>query len=144
MIYTIGYKGLTIDEYLNILTANNVKILCDLRYNAVARGNHDFSKKRLADRLGQQGIEYIHIRELGITSPRRRDANSVEGGLEKLFQEYSAELPRYQQELQKLEDLHSQHHNIALTCVEHNPQECHRTWVSDYLNATRGLEVRHL
>ena len=143
MIYTIGYQGLTIEEYLNILTENDVNVLCDLRHNTSSRWKPDFSKKRLADRLAQLGIKYIHIPQLGIESARRKNVSSDED-LTKLFEEYSAELPSHKQELQELKALHNQHHKIALTCLERDPQQCHRTCVSDYLNTTHGIEVHHL
>ena len=143
MIYTIGYQGLTIEEFLNILTENDVNVLCDLRHSTSSRWKPDFSKKRLADRLAQLEIKYIHIPQLGIESARRKNVSSDED-LAKLFEEYSAELPRHKQELQELKTLHNQHHKIALTCLERDPQQCHRTYVSDYLNATHGIEIRHL
>ena len=42
-LFTIGYEGRSIDEYLNILIKNNIKILCDVRKNPLSR-NMGFQK----------------------------------------------------------------------------------------------------
>ena len=142
VIYTIGYEGLSIEAYMNILIKNDVKVLCDLRRNAFSH-KFGFSKNRLRNCLTELKIEYVHIPQLGVASTRRKDLNSDKDYAD-LFEDYSTELPRHQPELQKLEDLYNQHHRIALTCFELSPQRCHRSRVSDYLNKTRGIEVCHL
>ena len=141
MIYTIGYQGLTIDEYLSILTENDVNVLCDLRHSTSSRWKPDFSKKRLADRLAQLGIKYIHIPQLGIESARRKSVNSEE---DLAYSRNTRLNSRGISRNYELKTLHNQHHKIALTCLERDPQQCHRTCVSDYLNATHGIEIRHL
>src|SRR5262249_22222121 len=35
-LFTIGYEGLTIDEYLSVLIANNIKVLADIRKNPIS------------------------------------------------------------------------------------------------------------
>ena len=142
VIYTIGYEGLSIEAYMNILIKNDVKVLCDLRRNAFSH-KFGFSKNRLQRCLDELKIEYVHIPQLGVASTQRKDLNSDKDYAD-LFEDYSSELPHHQHELQKLEDLYNQHHRIALTCFELSPQRCHRSRVSDYLNKTYGIEVCHL
>ncbi len=45
-LFTIGYEGRSIDEYLNILIENNIKVLCDVRKNPLSR-KYGFSKQSL-------------------------------------------------------------------------------------------------
>ncbi len=59
-LFTIGYEGLSIDAYLNMLIADNISVLVDVRKNPISR-KYGFSKTRLTDYTRLAGITYIHI-----------------------------------------------------------------------------------
>ncbi|WP_348602891.1 DUF488 family protein [Bartonella tribocorum] len=42
--FTIGYEGKSLENYLNCLLENNIKILCDVRKNPISR-KYGFSKR---------------------------------------------------------------------------------------------------
>jgi uncharacterized protein (DUF488 family) len=46
VLYTIGYKGISVEEYLNKLINNDIKVLCDIRRNPLSM-KFGFSKKQL-------------------------------------------------------------------------------------------------
>ena len=48
--FTIGYEGRAIDEYMNLLLENHVKVLCDVRKNPISR-KRGFSKTALSEEL---------------------------------------------------------------------------------------------
>jgi uncharacterized protein (DUF488 family) len=45
-LFTIGYEGISLEHYLNKLTRNNIKLLCDVRKNALSM-KYGFSKSQL-------------------------------------------------------------------------------------------------
>ena len=71
-LFTIGYEGRSIDEYLNLLIKNNIKVLCDVRKNPLSR-KYGFSKQSLQKNLAQLNIQYLHIPRLGINSHLRKN-----------------------------------------------------------------------
>ena len=125
-----------------MLEAHGVRFLIDVRYNAVSR-KPGFAKSRLEAHCAGRGIGYVHLRELGCDSARRRAVRSG-GDLERLFGEYRRELPGHRVELEAIGDLLERHRRVALTCFERDPLGCHRHIVADHLAAARGVMVEHL
>jgi hypothetical protein len=100
MLFTIGYEGVSIEQYLNILIQKDVQVLCDVRNNPLSR-KFGFSKSSLQKYLCHIGIEYVHLPELGITSTKRNNL-STEEDYQNLFLEYKSSLPQYWGSLDKL------------------------------------------
>lgn len=132
-LFTIGYEGRSIDEYVNLLVSHDVRLLCDVRKNAVSR-KFGFSKNRLRSSVEKVDIAYHHVPELGIASGKRKALNSKDAYLE-LFEQYEREtLPNRQDELDDLLSLVSEHQRVALTCYERDCEQCHRSRVSRALS----------
>ena len=55
----VGYEGLTISEYIQVLRDLQVSTLVDVRLNATSR-KPGFSKTRLKGYLADAGIPYLH------------------------------------------------------------------------------------
>ena len=75
VLFTIGYEGISLEEYLNRLLKNDVKLLVDVRYNPLSM-KYGFSKKQLQRYCNSLGIEYIHFPEVGIASEQRQALNT--------------------------------------------------------------------
>ena len=58
-IYTIGYEGKSIDEFIEELKNQGVKNLIDVRIRAGSR-KKGFSKTALSEYLNNAGITYNH------------------------------------------------------------------------------------
>ena len=142
MLFTIGYEGKTLEKFVNTLIQNDVHLLCDVRKNPLSR-KFGFSKNRLQHILGQIGIEYRHIPELGIESEKRADLNTVED-YERLFADYEKTLPNRSIWLEELYNLLCTHNRIALMCYEKEPWMCHRHVVRDYLVKKHNLRCTDL
>jgi uncharacterized protein (DUF488 family) len=142
VLFTIGYEGLTVEKYLNILIQNDIRVLCDVRNNPLSR-KFGFSKNNLKKYLGNIGIEYIHIPELGITSDKRCNLNS-DTDYQNLFVDYKAALPKKRDFLEKVYQLLQTQMRISLTCFEHEPAHCHRHVIRDYLKKTYKINVKDL
>jgi len=141
-LFTIGYEGITVERYLNILITNNVCVLCDVRNNPLSR-KFGFSKNNLQKYLGNIGIEYVHVPELGISSEKRNNLNSDED-YQNLFDNYEASLSGRLEHLEYLHRLLVSRGRIALTCFEHDPSHCHRHVIRDFLTTNYNVEAADL
>ncbi len=63
----MGYDGLSVEEFVRTLAANDVTQVIDVRELALSR-KRGFSKTALAHALARRSIAYVNLRELG--SPR--------------------------------------------------------------------------
>lgn len=126
----VGYEGLTISEYVQVLCDLQVSTLVDVRLNATSR-KPGFSKTRLKDYLSDAGIQYLQYRELGNPKDNRKgfwDAPNTDSHAQSvnrfkdliLCDDYKMIL------LNNLKSM-SQHENVALLCYEKEPAKCHRT-----------------
>jgi uncharacterized protein (DUF488 family) len=142
ILFTIGYEGVSVENYLNALIKNDVRVLCDVRNNPLSR-KFGFSKSNLQKYLRNIGIEYVHLPELGISSKKRNNLSTDEDYYN-LFQEYKSSLPQHQESLDKLYQLLEVNGRIALTCFEHEPLHCHRHIIRDYLKKVYNVETTDL
>lgn len=144
-IYTIGYEGKSVEEYLNILIHKDIKVLVDVRKNPLSM-KYGFSKNQLKLFCNNIGIEYIHIPELGIESEKRKELNS-ENAYKTLFDDYELNcLSKKEFELKKIVDLFIENKRIALTCFEADSNFCHRSRITKVimLNYDNISDVIHL
>lgn len=144
-LFTIGYEGKTLEQYINLLIINDVHLLCDVRKNAYSQ-KYGFSKSQLEKACVGVGIKYVHIPQLGIESEFRQDLRSQKD-YDNLFEFYEENTLKQNQEyLLKVRELIDSEKRIALTCFEHNPKECHRARVAKHLMLLPDIkyELKHL
>ncbi|MFC2141064.1 DUF488 family protein [Acidobacteriota bacterium] len=128
-IYTIGYQGKSLEEYINCLINEDVKILFDVRKNPISR-KYGFSKKTLKDTVEKVGIEYRHLPELGIPGEKRMNLNNIED-YNRLFDLYEKEILSNRHDLlNMIYQLSLENDRIGLTCFEKLPGYCHRTRIA--------------
>jgi len=132
LICSIGYEGISIEAYLNRLIQMNIDVVCDVRKNPLSR-KFGFSKNALKNALSCMGIDYIHFRDLGISSDKRQELNS-QSDYDNLFNEYeNSTLKDQQHTLSEIQGLIDSGKRIALLCYERLPQQCHRTRILNSL-----------
>ncbi len=145
VLFTIGYQGISLEEYLNRLLKNDVKLLVDVRNNALSM-KFGFSKSQLKKYCASLGIDYVHIPEVGIQSDQRQELKT-QGDYDKLFDDYCRnnliKTAAYQSEILSLL---KQHKRIALTCFEANICQCHRKHLADAIETLPefNYEVKHI
>lgn len=71
-IFTIGFMGKKIIEFLNILKDYEIKTVIDIRYNAMSQYKADFNQNVLKRELIRDNIDYNHIQNFGVP-PLMRD-----------------------------------------------------------------------
>lgn len=129
-LFTIGYEGLSIEKYFNLLIINNIKVLCDVRKNALSQ-KIGFSKSALQRVCEALQIKYVHIPELGIISEKRQSLKTQKD-YDILFDEYeTTQLPNQTDYIEQVFDLLEKHKRIALTCFEASFCQCHRSKIAD-------------
>ena len=139
-IYTIGYEGKTIEDFLELLRAKRVDIILDIRANDYSR-KPDFIGARLNKHCQNIGIDYRWIPELGIPIELRKDIKDREV----LLHHYrNSILPAVLDKIKEIEDLIRSDQRVALVCMESNPLECHRSIITDYLTGRSNYQVEHI
>lgn len=145
ILFTIGYEGVSLEEYINKLIVNDVKVLCDVRKNSYSM-KFGFSKSQLQAACNGVGIEFIHIPQLGIDSDKRQELNT-QSDYDKLFSQYRADVLTQTKAYQdKLINLLSKNKRIALTCYEANICQCHRKHLADAIvkRLSFSYELKHI
>jgi len=127
-IYTLGYSGRTQDEFLDILSEYEIKILVDIRKNPASKIEY-FDKKHLETKLSSRKIIYHFLgRELG---------NFYEEG----FEAYT-KTTDFKIALVSLKEI-AIRDKTAIMCFEKNPYECHRRFIAQVLEK-EGWQITHI
>lgn len=136
-IITVGYEGLSIDEFLMRLIQEKVQILADVRKNPWSM-KFGYKKFTLNSFCKNVGIEYINYPSLGISGVHRKHLKS-KSEYDALFNRFRGELIQKENELITLKQM-AEEGRIALMCFEQNPAFCHRRILGEEL-AKMGSEV---
>jgi uncharacterized protein (DUF488 family) len=139
-IFTIGYEGTTVPEFIGALKQAGVERVIDVRALPLSR-RPGFSKTALRAALGEAGIEYLHLKALGTPADGRAAARAGRhADLERIYSG-QLELPEAIAQSAQMLDL-AKEKPSALLCMEREPAHCHRTLL---LNAVAAdAEVTHL
>lgn len=142
-LFTIGYEKRDTDEFFEVLSKNRIAVLADIRAVPYSR-RKEFSKKQLAAKLAEAGIEYIHLADLG--GPKElRDKVRADDDYEYFFDKYQIYLEKQADALKTLLDLATQK-AVCLLCYERDVNRCHRRTVAEELSkmAAGAFEILHL
>jgi uncharacterized protein (DUF488 family) len=137
-LFTIGYEGATVGEFLSALQNAGVERIIDVRAVPNSR-RPGFSKTPLRDALAEAGIEYVHLRALGTPADGRAAARAGrKGDLERIYAG-QLELPEAMAESAQMIEL-AKERPSAVLCYECDPAACHRTLLrfSDARRRGRG------
>lgn len=145
VLFTIGYEGISLEEYLVRLLKNDVKVLVDVRNNPLSM-KYGFSKSQLKKYCGSLGVLYVHIPEVGIQSDQRQNLNS-QSDYDKLFKVYRENnLSQTVDSQMHILNLLKKYNRIALTCFEANICQCHRKHLAEAIAKLPDFdyEVKHI
>lgn len=124
-IFTIGYEGATVLEFVAALQKAGVERVIDVRALPLSR-RPGFSKSPLRAALAEAGIEYVHLKALGTPSAGRTAARA--GKHAEMARIYSGQLELPEAIAQSGEMLElAREKPSALLCMEREPEHCHRT-----------------
>ena len=136
-LFTIGYEGATMDEFLTALKTAGVQQVIDVRAIAASR-RPGFSKTALGNSLADAGIDYVHLRALGTPTEGRAAARAGrQDDLERIYAGQLA-LPEAMVQAEQMKALAAEKPS-ALLCFERDPKHCHRTLL--WKDAVPGAEI---
>ncbi|EOA02946.1 hypothetical protein HFRIS_020080 [Herbaspirillum frisingense GSF30] len=140
-VFTIGYEGLNIDEFLMLLRKHDIETLVDIRELPLSR-KPGFSKKALAGAVNSQGLDYLHMVQLGC--PRNvRDQYRADGSWKRYTDGFMKYLKTQDEAIAELSDLVNSS-NCALLCYEADHNFCHRSMVANAVQALAGTQISHI
>jgi uncharacterized protein (DUF488 family) len=139
-LFTIGYEGLTINQFIEKLVSNDIKILIDVRNNPISR-KVGFSKSVFRDRLEAVGIKYQHIPELGVPSALRKNLGT-KASYQSLFHHYERKILACNLDyVEQIKMAITQFSRVALMCFEADYHTCHRHRITEYLSQDRSFKT---
>lgn len=131
-VFTLGYQGIGIGEYIGTLRERSVGVVLDVRENPWSY-KKDFSRSNFRDHLAASGILYEHVAAAGNPSENRKTAVSAQESLTR-YREYLDANPQCVRELfERIQAAREKGLSVCLTCFEKNWYECHRSVLTDYL-----------
>jgi uncharacterized protein (DUF488 family) len=143
IVYTVGHSTHPIDEFVQILQAHGIELLADVRTIPKSRHNPQFNKEELQQELQRNGIEYMHLPELGGLRHLTKDSINT-GWRNSSFRGYAdyMQTEEFKAAIEKLIALAAEK-RTAIMCAEAVPWRCHRSLIGDAL-LVRGLQVNDI
>jgi len=143
LILTVGHSTRSFDEFLELLQANGVTQLLDIRTIPKSRRNPQFNSDALAASLRKNKIAYVHLKALGGLRHSKKDSINT-AWRNASFRGYAdyMQTEEFASALNRAISLASKKPS-ALMCAEAVPWRCHRSLVADALTARR-IPVEHI
>ncbi|HXF62802.1 MAG TPA: DUF488 domain-containing protein [Caldilineaceae bacterium] len=139
-IYTIGYGGRSIEEFIAVLAQYRIAYLVDVRSAPYSRHKPEFSKEALARVLQAQGIRYLFWGDA--LGGRPDDPTCYTGG--KVDYEEVKRRPFYRRGIERLQTAFAQQQRVVLMCSEGRPEACHRSKLIGVSLAALEIPVVHI
>lgn len=142
-LFTAGYEGINIDAFISHLLSKNINCILDVRALPLSR-KPGFSKNRLAERLRDVNIQYVHLGELGTPKDVRDELKST--------RDYSAFFKTMDKYLSGKKNAlevaynYVSNNTCCLMCFEHLAEQCHRKVVARKIKNRdgNGLKIKHI
>ena len=143
-LYTIGYEGLDLKQFITYLTHHGVDVVADIRKLPVSR-TRGFSKTALKETLDDKRIDYLNFQQLG-TPKALRDELYRSGDYDRFFKKYQENISDKDDHLNSIHSLVDRGKKVALLCFERDPKKCHRKVVAEEIQKLdgNGLTVKHI
>lgn len=138
-LFTVGYQGRDISEFVDLVDDQNIDVLADVRDSPSSR-KPGFSRHQLSDALRSRGIDYVHFESLGNPEKIRYADASTDEILE-MYADHMAD--RWDEVLPELMET-ARRQQVCLMCYERKPSECHRTVVADEMGRREDFEIIEL
>jgi uncharacterized protein (DUF488 family) len=142
-VWTIGHSTRSAGDFVDLLKTHDVRLVIDVRRFPASRRHPQFNSSDLAETLANDGIDYLHLEELGGRRAPTRDSPNTAWRIAG-FRGYADYMgtPAFQAGLDRLMALAASR-RAAIMCAEASWRSCHRALISDALKA-RGWEVVHI
>lgn len=142
-IYTIGYEGINIKDFVKVLKENKIDVLLDVRESTKSLQKPQFSEEFLDQTLHSEKIKYITRKDLG--APYLIRESFIKGGLPYDCFEYWYTwhiTKREENKLPQLIEMIKSQGKTALMCYEKDVNSCHRNILANLIMNTKSFEKR--
>jgi uncharacterized protein (DUF488 family) len=142
-LFTIGHSNRSLEDFVALLQASEVRLLVDTRTAPRSRHNPQFDRDALEVSLAEHGIDYVHQPALGGLRRARPDSPNS-GWRNTSFRAYADHMqtPEFAEAVRDIID-RSATVTTAVMCAEAVPWRCHRWLLADALTV-RNVPVRHI
>lgn len=142
-LFTIGYTGIELDDFVVQLRESNVECIIDIREFPASR-RKGFSKTALRERLEASGIDYFHYRLLGSPRSLRHEVRRTQD-FQKFFLGVDNHLRAADSQAQVAAAIDvARRFRSCLMCCCSDWQLCHRKCVVDAILRHAYFVVEHL
>ncbi len=125
MLLTLGHSNLPLARFIELLRANGVELVADVRARPFSRHNPQYNHQPFAKALAEAGFGYVWMGD--------RLGGVPHGSRRRIDVEERLRDPEFRSGLEELVELASGH-VVALVCAEEDPRRCHRRFL-----VVRGL-----
>ena len=140
-IFTIGYTGFSLADFIRELKKHNINVVIDVRSSAYSERYPDYNKPSIESALHKAGIYYKnYVREFGARQDNKT-FYSPEGYLD--FDVF-AKSEQFQNGVRKMVDSTEKGFKIVFMCAEKEPVQCHRAILVARAFDKLGFSVIHL
>jgi len=142
-IWTIGHSTREFAEFVALLHEFRIELLADVRSFPGSRKVPQFNKESLETTLPENGIEYLHLKQLGGRRRVRPDSKHTvwRHPAFRVYADYM-ETQEFRDGINELVEI-AEEKRTAIMCSEAVWWRCHRSMISDYLKAA-GVNVLHI
>lgn len=139
-IYTIGYSGFSVENFVKALKDYGVTALIDVRSTPHSAYYKEFDKENISRVLRNEKIIYRnYAEEFGA---RQLDRNFYTGNTLDFVK--FAESPQFLEGVEKIKTGMEQGYEFAFMCAEKRPETCHRCILVARKFHELGYDVRHI
>lgn len=140
-IFTFGYEGLSLQEFIGRLRDSGIQTVVDVRANPLSR-KPGFSKRAFSVALNAAGVIYVHVPVMGCPKSVR-DRYKVDEDWAAYTRGFFAHLKNQSDAVAQLASSTGQS-TSCLVCFETDFNRCHRTYVARAVAKLNGMAVAHL
>lgn len=137
--FTVGHSNHSVAKLLELLQANKIETVVDVRSSPYSRLHPQFNREPLAVALKRSRLKYEFMGQA--LGGRSDDPSCYRDG--RIDYEIVARTDYFIQGLRTLIDLGTKT-RLALLCAEREPIECHRTLLVSRHLAESGRAVQHI
>ena len=140
VIWTIGHSNHAFERFVELLRAEGIEFVVDVRSYPYSRIAPHFNREELDVALRGVGTRYLFFGEQLGGRPSQDEHYDEDGHAR---YDRIAELPAFKTAIHRLL-CGCREHRVALLCSEGRPHECHRRLLVGRVLADHGVQLRHI
>jgi uncharacterized protein (DUF488 family) len=141
VLWTIGHSNHAIERFLELLDANEIAVLADVRSQPYSKFSPQFNAASLKEAVTVHGLHYAFF---GDTLGGRPEDDAFYDEEGHVRYDRLAESDSFREGVARLKRGIARGSRIALMCSEEDPTVCHRHRLVGRVLAGEGITLRHI